>query len=415
MDPRNDNDNKNYNRNMDVRVRCCSLTKPAADGSLIGETVVRNYLESDDYKKSIDGKLTLGYLTHRGRALESMPDTIGNVGVLKKTVGKDDAGLCVAEGVPTYTHYVKEFYIDDVPGEGPWLMAVVHIFDAEDFDDIAAENIRRLKALIRSGVRLTCSLVVVAYWSGQSNGTDMCQMIKSIKSLDWTVNPSFGPNARIVEVMDDPSEEKKFSTPGEVKVKTFSDISEYSDIPKSSKISGQFTRLKVKQYSTVSDAILITETDKTKTFSAATVKERVRFAKLSPRERFRRLILDYRQALKAAGGAEKVDQDTLSVMKSLFAGDVLEIMKTVTPLVLEGKNLMTLLNAGALGVQVRKACQEMYVPYKQALMEVSKQGFVSKNRYSKITLAYTNFIRSLQDYVFGIAPIEEEENTEDEV
>lgn len=400
---------------MDVRVRCCSLTKPAADGSLIGETVVRNYLESDDYKKSIDGKLTLGYLTHRGRALESMPDTIGNVGVLKKTVGKDDAGLCVAEGVPTYTHYVKEFYIDDVPGEGPWLMAVVHIFDAEDFDDIAAENIRRLKALIRSGVRLTCSLVVVAYWSGQSNGTDMCQMIKSIKSLDWTVNPSFGPNARIVEVMDDPSEEKKFSTPGEVKVKTFSDISEYSDIPKSSKISGQFTRLKVKQYSTVSDAILITETDKTKTFSVATVKERVRFAKLSPRERFRRLILDYRQALKAAGGAEKVDQDTLSVMKSLFAGDVLEIMKTVTPLVLEGKNLMTLLNAGALGVQVRKACQEMYIPYKQALMEVSKQGFVSKNRYSKITLAYTNFIRSLQDYVFGTAPIEEEENTEDEV
>ena len=93
VDPRNDNDNKNYNRNMDVRVRCCSLTKPAADGSLIGETVVRNYLESDDYKKSIDGKLTLGYLTHRGRALESMPDTIGNVGVLKKTVGKDDAGL----------------------------------------------------------------------------------------------------------------------------------------------------------------------------------------------------------------------------------------------------------------------------------------------------------------------------------
>ena len=44
---------------MDVRVRCCSLTKNAADGSLIGETVVKNYLESKEYKLSIDGKLTM--------------------------------------------------------------------------------------------------------------------------------------------------------------------------------------------------------------------------------------------------------------------------------------------------------------------------------------------------------------------
>ena len=60
---------------MDVRVRCCSLTKNAADGSLIGETVVKNYLESKEYKLSIDGKLTMGYLTHRGRSMDTI-DTI---------------------------------------------------------------------------------------------------------------------------------------------------------------------------------------------------------------------------------------------------------------------------------------------------------------------------------------------------
>jgi hypothetical protein len=76
---------------------------------------------------------------------------------------------------------------------------------------------------------------------------------------------------------------------------------------------------------------------------------------------------------------------------------------------------MTLLNAGSLGVQVRKACQNMYIPYRQALQEVSKQGFVSKNRYSKITAAYAEFIRSLQDYVFGAEPLEiEEDNTTSE-
>lgn len=408
---------------MDVRVRCCSLTKPAADGSLIGETVVRNYLESDEYKRSIDGKLTLGYMTHRGRSLESMPDSIGNTAVLKKVVGKDDAGLCIAEGAPTFTHYVKKFYIDDVPGEGPWLMAIVHILEPNDFDDIAAENIKRLRALIKAGVKLTCSLVVVAYWDSQTNGTDICRQIKNIKSLDWTVNPSFGPLARITDVYENDldEDERDFSEKesgikmGEVKVKTFSDFEKFGlgNTPRTSKVCGKFTNLKVKEFSTASDVIIESEDDESqKSFSAVQVQERVRFAKLSPRERFRRLILDYRQALKAQGGIQKIDSTTLKTMKSLFAGDVLEIMKTVTPLVLQGKNMLTVLGAGALGVQVRKACQTMNIPYRQALMEVSKQGFVSKLRYGKITAAYSEFISSLQDYVFGAAPLEIEDEEE---
>ena len=99
-------------------------------------------------------------------------------------------------------------------------------------------------------------------------------------------------------------------------------------------------------------------------------------------------------------------------MKSLFASDVLSIMSVVTPLVLEGKNLLTLLNAGALGVEVRKACQAMFLPYKQALQEIEKTGAISKARYSKITTAYTDFIKSLQNYVFGVGPIEEEKEEE---
>jgi hypothetical protein len=83
-------------------------------------------------------------------------------------------------------------------------------------------------------------------------------------------------------------------------------------------------------------------------------------------------------------------------------------------MVLEGKNLLTLLNAGALGVEVRKACQAMLIPYKQALQEIEKTGAISKIRYSKITSAYTEFIHSLQNYVFGAAPITVEEDSEEE-
>lgn len=437
---------------MDVRVRCCSLTKNAADGSLIGETVVKNYLESKEYKLSIDGKLTMGYLTHRGRSMDTMPSTIGNTATLKKVVGRDDAGLCVADGVPTFTHYVKEFYIENVPGEGPWLCALVHILDEDGFDDIAAANIKRLKALIRSGIKLTCSLVVVAYWDSQSSGVDVCRQIKNIKSLDWTVNPSFGPLARITEVYDDKPSETEYSGDseydylvrefseiekdsvfaksqpknGELKVKEFSDLNQFGlgDAAKTSKVGGVFTKLKVKEFSSVGAIEILpeevnvkpsTSEIKEKAFSVTAVKERVKEAKLSPRERFRRLILDYKQVVKASGGVSKIDETTLKVMKSLFASDVLSIMQVVTPMVLEGKNLVTLLNAGALGVEVRKASQAMFIPYKQALAEAEKQGYVSKNRYQAIQTAYTTFIKALQNFVFGTASevdIKEEDEEE---
>jgi len=436
---------------MDVRVRCCSLTKNAADGSLIGETVVRNYLESKEYKLSIDGKLTMGYLTHRGRSMDTMPSTIGNTATLKKVVGRDDAGLCVADGVPTFTHYVKEFYIEDVPGEGPWLCALVHILDEDGFDPIAANNIKRLKALIRSGIKLTCSLVVVAYWDSQSSGVDICRQIKNIKSLDWTVNPSFGPLARITEVYDDKPDSSNYSDDeydelvrefseiekddvfvktqpknGELKVKEFSDLNSFGlgDAAKTSKVNGVFTKLKVKEFSSVGVIEIISEGDnitvkqsksgvKEKTFSVTSVKERVKEAKLSPRERFRRLILDYKQVVKASGGVSKIDGETLKVMKSLFASDVLSIMQVVTPMVLEGKNLVTLLNAGSLGVEVRKASQAMFIPYKQALAEAEKLGYVSKNKYQAIQTAYVTFIKSLQNFVFGTSG-EVEINAEEE-
>ena len=436
---------------MDVRVRCCSLTKNAADGSLIGETVVRNYLESKEYKLSIDGKLTMGYLTHRGRSMDTMPSTIGNTATLKKVVGRDDAGLCVADGVPTFTHYVKEFYIENVPGEGPWLCALVHILDEDGFDPIAANNIKRLKALIRSGIKLTCSLVVVAYWDSQSSGVDICRQIKNIKSLDWTVNPSFGPLARITEVYDDKPDTSNYSDDeydelvrefseiekddvfvktqpknGELKVKEFSDLNSFGlgDAAKTSKVNGVFTKLKVKEFSSVGVIEIISEGDnitvkqsksgvKEKTFSVTSVKERVKEAKLSPRERFRRLILDYKQVVKASGGVSKIDGETLKVMKSLFASDVLSIMQVVTPMVLEGKNLVTLLNAGSLGVEVRKASQAMFIPYKQALAEAEKLGYVSKNKYQAIQTAYVTFIKSLQNFVFGTSG-EVEINAEEE-
>lgn len=423
---------------MEVIVRCCSLTKPAADGSIIGETVVRNYLQSKEYQLSVDGKLTLGYLTHRGRNLECLPSNV-NSPKLKTCIGKDDSGLIVAEGVPTYTHYVKEFFVESVEGEGPWLSAKVVIFNEKDFDGLAAANIKRLKALIRAGVRLTCSLVVLAFWDSTSSGVDLCKSIKSIKSLDWTVNPSFGPLARIVEVIDDEDLQKEFSEieedqsfmrsqpkDGEIKVKVFSNLGEFgSDLPKSSKIDGVFTKLKAKQFSSVCsieevsvvENIVSPTKEVEKDFSIVDIKERLREAKLSPRMRFRKLYISYKQVIRQLGGIEKIDENTLKILKSLFTTDVLTIIKEVTPLVLQGKQLNALIGASSLGKGPRQACQSLQIPFRMAMKEAQKMGYLTKMRYEKLQKHYMEFVNALIDDVFGnpsMPEVEGEDNLTEE-
>lgn len=418
---------------MEVIVRCCSLIKPAADGSIIGETVVRNYLQSKEYQLSVDGKLTLGYLTHRGRNLECLPGNVNNP-KLKTCIGKDDSGLIVAEGVPTYTHYVKEFFIDNVEGEGPWLCAKVVIFNEKEFDGLAAENIKRLKALIRAGVRLTCSLVVLAFWDGNSSGIDVCKSIKAIKSLDWTVNPSFGPLARITEVIDDEDLQKEFSDiesdttfiksqpkEGEIKVKVFSNLSEFgSDLPKSSKIDGIFTKLKAKQFSAVCsveevkiNSIEENSIEEEKDFSIVDIKERLREAKLSPRMRFRKLYINYKQVIRQFGGIDKIDENTLKILKSLFTTDVLNIIKEITPLVLQGKQINALIGASSLGKGPRQAAQTLQIPFRMAMKEAQKMGYLTKLRYEKLQNAYMDFVNSLIDDVFGNPTIPEMEEGDD--
>ena len=410
---------------MEVKVRCCSLTKPAADGSIIGETCARNYLQSKEYQLSVDGKLTLGYLTHRGRNLECLPSSVGSP-KLKTCIGKDDSGLIVAEGVPTYTHYVKEFFIENVEGEGPWLCASVVIFNEKDFDGLAAANIKRLKALIRAGVKLTCSLVVLAFWDSTSSGVDLCRAIKSIKSLDWTVNPSFGPLARITEVIDDEDLQKEFSEieedstfiksqpkEGEIKVKVFSDLSEFgTDLPRSSKIDGVFTKLKAKQFSTVCSIVETTTSsfdtlsdvdngEVEKNYSIVDIKERLRESKLSPRMRFRKLYINYKQVVRQMGGVNKMDEETLRILKSLFAMDVLNIMKEVTPQIIAGKPINSLIGASSLGKSPRQAAQALQIPFRLAMKEAQKMGYLTKMRYEKLQSHYMTFIQALQDDVFS--------------
>jgi len=430
---------------MDVKVRCCPLGQRAADNSIIPELAVREYLESEDYKRSIATRSTLGCLTHKSRGVDGMPESAGDASIIKKKIGDSDQLLLVADGISTPTHYVKKFYIEETE-RGNFLSAEVHILDPEDFDSRAAENIKRLRGLLKSGVFLANSLVVVAWWSGSdrnNGGADVAKKIKLIKGLDWTLSPSFGPESHITEIIYDDKEkaefkDRTFSTTADeinIKVKTFSNPTEagvdISDLPKSSKIDGQFTKLKIKEFSFYSDikaeedeSSLVekefTEEEKKeqpeqKEFSVAGIRDQLRERKLGVRLQFRRMIISYKQVLKSMGPNLKPEDET--ILKSMVSSEVLYILNRISDDVIsKNKQINTLLGASSISKSLRIACQDLQMAYRMAGIESRKQGFISKMRYQKLSTAYNKFIEAVLDEIFKNVdniPSEEEELKEE--
>lgn len=397
---------------MRIKLRFWNCSQKASDGSIIPLAVFQEYFNSDQYKEAIEAKSMLCSLTHRSRDLKSLPaDFIGAKGL----VGKDDSLLMVDEKIPSPVMYITKMYFDTESG---WVCADAEIFNEESCDHAMAEQIRRLKALLNSGVKVGCSSVVVALWSGEK-GADYCKSIKQIKSVDLTLNPSQS-GARVVEVYDDfETGEKRavefdirnlrkvrtFSDSGEAQVRMFSADDYAPGIPKTSKIGLTFTTLKVKEFSSVAD-YTITENDMTKEeqkdFSVATLKERLRYSKLSPRQSFRRLILDYKQIIQAQGN-KGLDPEDERILKSLFTTDVLNILKQIHPEILKGKQIATLLGASSLGKSTRVAAQKLQIPYKMITKEIEKNGAPTPNRFKKLSEAYMEFINSMIEDVFGSA------------
>lgn len=414
---------------MQFKVKLLSFNEPASDSSRVSREIVEQFMATETYKNAIASHSMLGTMSHYPRNVGTGTKNLNPA--VSKTVGKDDLMIIVGEAAPT--HYITGLEC----GSDGWLYAYAKTLDEKNFDTQAAENIKRLKGLLSSGCLIGCSAVILGYWDTTTNG-DILKKMVNLKGFDLTLNPSW-KKAQVVSVEDDEGNiiadvEDRIRTFSEsndevkyegMKVKTFSDLSQFGvqDIAKSSKIEGKYTILKAKEFSANSSAEFIGEgldekVEEEKTFSAATVRERLRFAKFSPRMRFRRLFLDYKQLVKQMGGQEKMDPEELRILKSMFTSDCLDIFKQITSDVTNGKQINVLIGGSSLGKQVRVAAQKLQIPYKMAMIEINKKGYLSPMRMKKLQEAYTEFTQSMVDEVFGASPMPEnldvDENMENE-
>lgn len=179
---------------MRLIARLFTCVSPATDGSRIPRDKVEDYLNSEEYKNAIESGSMLCTVSHRDRVIQASP----NGDLIKGVVGRDDQILLNNSAVGKIT---RIFLPDDPSDE--WVYGEIQLFNEDVMDSKSAEKIRQIKGLIRNGVKLTSSSVIVAYW----NENEVCERLIGIKGNDFTLNPAFNMqgrcNAGVIKVMED--------------------------------------------------------------------------------------------------------------------------------------------------------------------------------------------------------------------
>ena len=155
-------------KNISKEVRVFKCEDTAADGSVIPEAAVREFISSPEHKFNEQNKLILGGLTHKDRSYSEE----------YKAIGEDDTSLLNFNTL----FWLDGFYIT----KDKWLMARLNTFNPDRFIGKMKEHLTYLIGLIEEGVNLSGSVVIDATWKN-----NLCEQIFAIKGYDITLNPSF--------------------------------------------------------------------------------------------------------------------------------------------------------------------------------------------------------------------------------
>lgn len=179
---------------MKVIVKLFTTQSRASDNSLIPRSVVETYLQSEEYKNAIDRGLMIGTKTHRDRQL-----TASEGGeLLKNVVGKDDNLLLKHSAISV----IEKIFLPEDPSD-EWVYAIQRFFNPDDMDEESAKSIRQIEGMIKNGVKISTSAVVIGYW----NEDEVCEKLVQIRGNDVTLNPAFSKGGKdyagVVKVLED--------------------------------------------------------------------------------------------------------------------------------------------------------------------------------------------------------------------
>lgn len=156
-----------------------------------------------------------------------------------------------------------------------------------------------------------------------------------------------------------------------------------------------------------------------KIFSASSINERLRIAKLNPKLRLRYLVMDHKRYFKANKKKLQKNPELMNKLKGIFLSDLNALFNEVLPYIVEGKQLNTLIGVSQVTPTLSKIARDLSLAYKRALKSERSTGQIPKMLYQRLKNSYTEFLNQLFSQVYkgsgNIESTEENEVNEDNV
>lgn len=137
-----------------------------------------------------------------------------------------------------------------------------------------------------------------------------------------------------------------------------------------------------------------------KTFSVATIKERLRLKGKDMRFQVRYLINDYRRYWNSQKDKLQASETDRNNLIQIFLSDLMQLFNTILPSIKEGKQLSALLGLNSISPQLNKVAKDLSFAYKLALKSEEANGAPTKNRYIDLVGKYKAFLNALIPVVF---------------
>jgi hypothetical protein len=137
-----------------------------------------------------------------------------------------------------------------------------------------------------------------------------------------------------------------------------------------------------------------------KTFSAATIQERLRIAKYNPKQRFRLIVMDYKRFYATKKSEFEKHPENFPLLRNMFLTDLMGLFNEIVPFIAEGKQISTLIGISQVSSSLNKISIELSRNYKRAIQSEKNSGQINKSILQGLKSIYSEFLDKLIEVVF---------------
>jgi hypothetical protein len=138
----------------------------------------------------------------------------------------------------------------------------------------------------------------------------------------------------------------------------------------------------------------------TRTYSQATINERLKVSKMDPRTQFRYLVVDYRRYFASHKKDLLDDLNGMRQLLTMFISDTSNMIFKMAPGIKEGKQLAALLAVQTLSPALGKVARDFSIAYKRFMAKDAKDGTPTPILFNMLRSKWQDFIIEVLHSVF---------------